>query len=76
MPLIFASKLSLTFFPSSSVRTWSAMIYFFGPIVVIIMANSVMFVLTAMKIHMVQREMARIMAREDSTKSLRTEKDK
>lgn len=35
-----------------------------------------MFVLTAMKIHMVQREMARIMAREDSTKSLRTEKDK
>ncbi|XP_020714444.1 G-protein coupled receptor Mth2 isoform X2 [Ceratitis capitata] len=57
-------------------RTWSAMIYFFGPIVLIIMANSVMFVLTAMKIHKVQREMARIMAREDSTKNLRTEKDK
>ncbi|XP_017487930.1 PREDICTED: G-protein coupled receptor Mth2 isoform X1 [Rhagoletis zephyria] len=57
-------------------RTWSAMIYFFGPIVLIIMANSIMFVLTAMKIHKVQREMARIMAREDSTKNLRTEKDK
>ncbi|XP_054731785.1 G-protein coupled receptor Mth2-like isoform X2 [Anastrepha obliqua] len=57
-------------------RTWSTMIYFFGPIVLIIMANSVMFVLTALKIHRVQREMARIMAREDSTKNLRTEKDK
>ncbi|XP_067646598.1 G-protein coupled receptor Mth2 isoform X2 [Eurosta solidaginis] len=57
-------------------RNWSAMIYFFGPIILILMANSIMFVLTAMKIHKVQREMARIMAREDSTKNLRTEKDK
>ncbi|XP_037933024.1 G-protein coupled receptor Mth2-like isoform X2 [Teleopsis dalmanni] len=57
-------------------RTWSAMIYFFGPILIIILANTVMFVMTAMKIHKVQVEMARIMAREDSTRNLRTEKDK
>ncbi|KAH8369638.1 hypothetical protein KR093_000403 [Drosophila rubida] len=55
---------------------WSAMIYFFGPILVIIVANTTMFVMTAFKIHGVQREMARIIAKEDSTKNLRTEKDK
>ncbi|KAL7732707.1 hypothetical protein ACLKA6_005856 [Drosophila palustris] len=54
---------------------WSAMIYFYGPILIILMANTVMFVMTAFKIHGVQREMARIIAREDSTKNLRTEKD-
>ncbi|XP_034480581.1 probable G-protein coupled receptor Mth-like 10 isoform X1 [Drosophila innubila] len=54
---------------------WSAMLYFFGPILIIIVANTVMFVMTAFKIHGVQREMARIIAREDSTKNLRTEKD-
>ncbi|XP_051860301.1 G-protein coupled receptor Mth2 isoform X2 [Drosophila albomicans] len=54
---------------------WSAMIYFFGPIIIIIGANTTMFVMTAFKIHGVQREMARIIAREDSTKNLRTEKD-
>ncbi|XP_030375272.1 probable G-protein coupled receptor Mth-like 10 isoform X2 [Scaptodrosophila lebanonensis] len=57
-------------------HNWSAMIYFFGPILIIIVANTVMFVMTAIKIHTVQREMARIIAREDSTKNLRTEKDK
>ncbi|XP_033240589.1 G-protein coupled receptor Mth2 isoform X1 [Drosophila pseudoobscura] len=57
-------------------RNWSAMIYFFGPILAIIVANTVMFVMTSVKIHGVQREMARIIAREDSTKNLRTEKDK
>ncbi|XP_017843857.1 G-protein coupled receptor Mth2 isoform X2 [Drosophila busckii] len=57
-------------------KSWSAMIYFFGPILIIIVANTVMFVMTAIKIHGVQREMARIIAREDSTKNLRTEKDK
>ncbi|KRG07652.1 G-protein coupled receptor Mth2 isoform X1 [Drosophila mojavensis] len=55
---------------------WSAMFYFFGPIMAIIVANTVMFVMTAIKIHSVQREMARIIAREDSTRNLRTEKDK
>ncbi|XP_030561197.1 G-protein coupled receptor Mth2 isoform X1 [Drosophila novamexicana] len=55
---------------------WSAMLYFFGPILIIIVANTVMFMMTAIKIHGVQREMARIIAREDSTKNLRTEKDK
>lgn len=55
---------------------WSAMLYFFGPILIIIVVNTVMFVMTAFKIHGVQREMARIIAREDSTKNLRTEKDK
>lgn len=74
--LLWKLKLNSCCFFFITVRTWSAMIYFFGPIVLIIMANSVMFVLTAMKIHKVQREMARIMAREDSTKNLRTEKDK
>ncbi|XP_032592084.1 G-protein coupled receptor Mth2 isoform X3 [Drosophila grimshawi] len=57
-------------------RNWSAMLYFFGPILIIIVANTIMFVMTACKIHSVQREMARIIAREDSTKNLRTEKDK
>lgn len=55
---------------------WSAMLYFFGPILIIIVVNTVMFVMTAFKIHGVQREMARIIAREDSTRNLRTEKDK
>lgn len=59
-----------------SVLTWSALIYFFMPILIIIAANTVMFVMTAMKIHKVQREMARIMAREDSTRNLRNEKDR
>ncbi|SPP84809.1 blast:Probable G-protein coupled receptor Mth-like 10 [Drosophila guanche] len=56
-------------------RNWSGMIYFFTPILAIIVANTVMFVMTSVKIHGVQREMARIIAREDSTKNLRTEKD-
>ncbi|XP_017057708.1 probable G-protein coupled receptor Mth-like 10 isoform X5 [Drosophila ficusphila] len=56
--------------------TWSAMIYFYGPIMVIVVANTVMFIMTAIKIHGVQREMARIIASENSTKNLRTEKDK
>ncbi|XP_020808711.1 G-protein coupled receptor Mth2 isoform X2 [Drosophila serrata] len=55
---------------------WSAMIYFYGPILVIVVANTIMFVMTAIKIHSVQREMARIIAGENSTKNLRTEKDK
>lgn len=55
---------------------WSAMLYFYGPILMIIVANTIMFVMTAFKIHGVQREMSRIIAREDSTKNLRTEKDK
>lgn len=50
--------------------------YFFAPIIGIIVANIIMFVMTAIKIHKVQREMARIMAREDSTRNLRNEKDK
>ncbi|XP_002065957.2 G-protein coupled receptor Mth2 isoform X1 [Drosophila willistoni] len=57
-------------------QTWAGMIYFFAPIIFIIGANTVMFVMTAIKIHGVQREMAKIIAREDSTKNLRTEKDK
>ncbi|KPU77551.1 uncharacterized protein Dana_GF24876, isoform I [Drosophila ananassae] len=55
---------------------WSAMIYFYGPIMVIVVANTVMFIMTAIKIHGVQREMAKIIAGENSTKNLRTEKDK
>ncbi|KAH8274990.1 hypothetical protein KR018_008390 [Drosophila ironensis] len=54
---------------------WSAMIYFYGPILVIVVANTTMFIMTAIKIHGVQREMARIIAGENSTKNLRTEKD-
>ncbi|KAM7354838.1 G-protein coupled receptor Mth2-like isoform 2-T4 [Cochliomyia hominivorax] len=56
--------------------TWSGLVYFFIPIIGIIVANIIMFIMTAMKIHKVQREMARIMAREDSTRNLRHEKDK
>ncbi|XP_065360937.1 G-protein coupled receptor Mth2-like isoform X2 [Calliphora vicina] len=56
--------------------TWSGLVYFFAPIIGIIVANIIMFVMTAMKIHKVQREMARIMAREDSTRNLRNEKDR
>ncbi|KAH8380250.1 hypothetical protein KR009_009684 [Drosophila setifemur] len=56
--------------------SWSALIYFYGPILVIVVANTVMFIMTAVKIHGVQREMARIIAGENSTKNLRTEKDK
>ncbi|XP_023306023.2 G-protein coupled receptor Mth2 isoform X2 [Lucilia cuprina] len=56
--------------------TWSGLVYFFAPIMGIIVANIIMFIMTAMKIHKVQREMARIMAREDSTRNLRNEKDK
>nr|AAK97897.1 G protein-coupled receptor protein [Drosophila yakuba] len=55
---------------------WAAMIYFYGPILVIVVANTIMFIMTAIKIHGVQREMARIIASENSTKNLRTEKDK
>ncbi|XP_070071865.1 G-protein coupled receptor Mth2 isoform X3 [Drosophila takahashii] len=55
---------------------WSAMIYFYGPIMAIVVANTIMFIMTAIKIHGVQREMARIIASENSTKNLRTEKDK
>lgn len=57
-------------------NNWSAMIYFYGPILAIVVANTIMFVMTAIKIHSVQREMARIIAGENSTKNLRTEKDK
>ncbi|XP_017066430.1 probable G-protein coupled receptor Mth-like 10 isoform X2 [Drosophila eugracilis] len=55
---------------------WAAMLYFYGPILAIVVANTVMFIMTAVKIHGVQREMARIIASENSTKNLRTEKDK
>nr|NP_788446.2 methuselah-like 10, isoform B [Drosophila melanogaster]Q9W0R5.3 RecName: Full=Probable G-protein coupled receptor Mth-like 10; AltName: Full=Protein methuselah-like 10; Flags: Precursor [Drosophila melanogaster]AAO41210.2 methuselah-like 10, isoform B [Drosophila melanogaster] len=55
---------------------WAAMIYFYGPILAIVVANTIMFIMTAIKIHGVQREMARIIASENSTKNLRTEKDK
>ncbi|XP_037718374.1 G-protein coupled receptor Mth2 isoform X2 [Drosophila subpulchrella] len=55
---------------------WSAIIYFYGPVMAIVVANTVMFIMTAIKIHGVQREMARIIASENSTKNLRTEKDK
>ncbi|XP_052847090.1 G-protein coupled receptor Mth2 isoform X4 [Drosophila gunungcola] len=57
-------------------NNWSAMIYFYGPILAIVVANTIMFIMTAIKIHGVQREMARIIASENSTKNLRTEKDK
>ncbi|XP_075162185.1 G-protein coupled receptor Mth2-like isoform X1 [Haematobia irritans] len=59
-----------------NMNTWAGFIYFFIPIMFIIVANVIMFVMTAMKIHKVQREMARIMAREDSTRNLKKEKDK
>ncbi|XP_055913700.1 G-protein coupled receptor Mth2 isoform X2 [Eupeodes corollae] len=55
---------------------WSAMIYFFGPIVIIIAFNIVMFVLTALQIHGVQKEMSRMMERHDSQKNLRNERDR
>lgn len=58
------------------VTTWAGFIYFFTPIMFIIVANIIMFVMTALKIHRVQREMARIMAKEDSTRNLKKEKDK
>ncbi|XP_055841355.1 G-protein coupled receptor Mth2-like isoform X2 [Episyrphus balteatus] len=57
-------------------KGWSAMIYFFGPIIIIIAFNIVMFVLTALQIHGVQKEMKRMMERNDSQKNLRTEKDR
>ncbi|KAL9912134.1 methuselah-like 10 isoform 3-T3 [Glossina fuscipes fuscipes] len=56
--------------------SWSPMIYFFGPIIVIVFTNIIMFIMTAIKIHKVQKEMSKIMAREDSTKNLRNEKDR
>ncbi|XP_059216230.1 G-protein coupled receptor Mth2 isoform X2 [Stomoxys calcitrans] len=59
-----------------NMNTWAGFIYFFTPIMFIIVANIIMFVMTALKIHKVQREMARIMAREDSTRNLKKEKDK
>ncbi|TMW43890.1 hypothetical protein DOY81_011030 [Sarcophaga bullata] len=64
------------FFILIPVLTWSALVYFFTPILIIIAANTGMFVMTALKIHRVQREMARIMAREDSTRNLRNERDR
>lgn len=57
-------------------RGWSAMIYFYGPIIVIIAFNTTMFTLTALKIHNVQKEMKRMIERNDSQKNLRSEKDK
>ncbi|XP_058982387.1 G-protein coupled receptor Mth2 isoform X2 [Musca domestica] len=56
--------------------TWAGFVYFFTPILFIMVANIIMFVMTAMKIHRVQNEMARIMAKEDSTRNLKKEKDK
>ncbi|XP_061397128.1 G-protein coupled receptor Mth2-like [Musca vetustissima] len=59
-----------------NMTTWAGFIYFFTPIMFIIVANIIMFVMTALKIHRVQKEMARIMAKEDSTRNLKKEKDK
>ncbi|XP_055387145.1 G-protein coupled receptor Mth2-like isoform X2 [Condylostylus longicornis] len=56
-------------------RNYSAFAYFYGPILAIITFNIIMFIITSTKIHHVQREVARMIAREDSRKNLRTEKD-
>ncbi|KAL5291457.1 hypothetical protein ACFFRR_010700 [Megaselia abdita] len=55
---------------------WSALLYFFGPIMIIISVNVVLFILTSLKIHSVQREMAKITAKDDSRKNLNNEKDR
>lgn len=52
------------------------MLYFFGPIMIIISVNVILFILTAHKIHSVQREMAKITAKDDSKKNLNNEKDR
>lgn len=56
-------------------RNWSSLIYFFGPMLLINIANIVMFTMTAMKIHHIQKEMSQFIAHEDSAKNLRNEKD-
>lgn len=55
---------------------WSALLYFFGPILIIISVNVVLFILTSLKIHSVQREMAKMTAKDDSKKNLNNEKDR
>lgn len=52
------------------------MLYFFGPILIIISVNIVLFILTSLKIHSVQKEMAKITAKDDSKKNLNNEKDR
>ncbi|XP_037940040.1 G-protein coupled receptor Mth2-like isoform X1 [Teleopsis dalmanni] len=54
---------------------WSAMIYFYGPIMLLILFNVIMFILTATKIYQVKRDLERIVARENDQRCLRSEKE-
>uniref|UniRef100_T1GB10 Uncharacterized protein n=1 Tax=Megaselia scalaris TaxID=36166 RepID=T1GB10_MEGSC len=51
------------------------MIYFFGPILAMIAVNIVLFILTSLKIHKVQKELSKITARCESKRNLNSEKD-
>lgn len=57
-------------------KKWITLAYFYGPIIIIIGFNISMFIMTSMKIHTVQKEMARIIAKEDSHRNLHKEKAK
>lgn len=55
---------------------WSALLYFYGPTILIIGFNTAMFILTARRINAVQKETKRMLERKESQRSIRSEKDK
>lgn len=60
-------------------KPYTEFVYFYLPIILILISNSTFFTLTALKIRRVQAEMARVIAKEDSQRHrnhLEQEKDK
>ena len=67
----------LIFIQIPTVQTnWSATLYFYGPVLVIIIFNIIMFTLTALKIHKIQQEVANIMAAKGNERTFKNEKDR
>lgn len=54
----------------------SFILFFFGPLLIITVLNSIFFILTALKIHRTQKEIARITAKRESQRSLNKQKDR
>lgn len=54
---------------------WSPMLYFYGPVLFLMLFNVTMFVLTALQIRRVQKDLARMIAEDESSKHWRSQKN-